>query len=274
VRRVRRLVRRPSSRRGAGDRRRSDLRDDRRRRPGTPSVEHDGETIYFCCEGCKTKFVAAARACRRAGLSRSSPGSCSAPAARAASAPPSSCSPTATARCSATSWRRPRVPFDQLVVAIGGAADEVRSQVDLSGAEVVVNDAYGAGCSSSIAAALGHRSALRGDRADARRPAGRQRGHRRGAARRPRRLAAGRVPLRRRARAPDRVRAQHLRRARRPPRRQGRLAAARPARRRRGRGAVRARSRSTSTRRGLRGGARQAGADAAAARRLGPGVRS
>ena len=25
---------------------------------GTPSVELDGETIYFCCEGCKTKFVA------------------------------------------------------------------------------------------------------------------------------------------------------------------------------------------------------------------------
>ena len=46
--------------------------------------------------------------------------------------------------------------FDQLVVAIGGAAEEVRSRVDLSGAEVVVNDAYAAGCSSSIAAALGH----------------------------------------------------------------------------------------------------------------------
>src|SRR3954470_10215978 len=44
--------------------------------------------------------------------------------------------------------------FDQLVVAIGGAADEVRAQVDLHGAEVVVNDAYGEGCSSSIAAAL------------------------------------------------------------------------------------------------------------------------
>ncbi|MGA2321194.1 MAG: XdhC family protein [Solirubrobacteraceae bacterium] len=26
--------------------------------PGTPSVEHDGETIYFCCEGCKAKFEA------------------------------------------------------------------------------------------------------------------------------------------------------------------------------------------------------------------------
>jgi molybdenum cofactor cytidylyltransferase len=44
--------------------------------------------------------------------------------------------------------------FDQLVVAIGGGADEVRASVDLSGAEVVVNDAYGEGCSSSIAAAL------------------------------------------------------------------------------------------------------------------------
>ncbi len=45
--------------------------------------------------------------------------------------------------------------FDQFVVAIGGAADDVRAGVDLSGAEVVVNDAYGDGCSSSIAAALG-----------------------------------------------------------------------------------------------------------------------
>ena len=44
--------------------------------------------------------------------------------------------------------------FDQLIVAIGGAADDVRTEVDLDGAEVVVNDAYGAGCSSSIAAAL------------------------------------------------------------------------------------------------------------------------
>jgi molybdenum cofactor cytidylyltransferase len=45
-------------------------------------------------------------------------------------------------------------PFDQLVVAIGGSADEVRATVDLARADVVVNDAYGTGCSSSIAAAL------------------------------------------------------------------------------------------------------------------------
>ena len=45
--------------------------------------------------------------------------------------------------------------FDQLLVAVGGAAEEVRRTVDLRGADVVVNDAYGAGCSSSIAAALG-----------------------------------------------------------------------------------------------------------------------
>jgi molybdenum cofactor cytidylyltransferase len=46
-------------------------------------------------------------------------------------------------------------PFDQLVVALGGAADGVREQVDLSGADVVVNESFGSGCSSSIAAALG-----------------------------------------------------------------------------------------------------------------------
>ena len=44
--------------------------------------------------------------------------------------------------------------FDQLVVPIGGASDEVAERVDLSGADVVVNYAYGEGCSSSIAAAL------------------------------------------------------------------------------------------------------------------------
>jgi xanthine dehydrogenase accessory factor len=25
---------------------------------GTPSIEHQGETVYFCCEGCKSKFEA------------------------------------------------------------------------------------------------------------------------------------------------------------------------------------------------------------------------
>jgi len=29
---------------------------------GTPSVEHEGETVYFCCDGCKTKFEAQHRA--------------------------------------------------------------------------------------------------------------------------------------------------------------------------------------------------------------------
>jgi molybdenum cofactor cytidylyltransferase len=43
--------------------------------------------------------------------------------------------------------------FDQLLVAVGGAAEDVRAGVDLTGAEVVVNRAYGTGCSSSIAAA-------------------------------------------------------------------------------------------------------------------------
>jgi molybdenum cofactor cytidylyltransferase len=44
--------------------------------------------------------------------------------------------------------------FDQLLVALGGSSDEVRSQVDLSGTTAVENPSYGEGCASSIAAAL------------------------------------------------------------------------------------------------------------------------
>src|SRR5215208_7924991 len=44
--------------------------------------------------------------------------------------------------------------FDPTIVAIGGASDEVRAGVDLDGVEVVTNEDYGEGCSSSIAAAL------------------------------------------------------------------------------------------------------------------------
>ncbi len=43
---------------------------------------------------------------------------------------------------------------DQLVVALGGSAEEVRETVDLADADVVVNESFGEGCSSSIAAAL------------------------------------------------------------------------------------------------------------------------
>jgi molybdenum cofactor cytidylyltransferase len=44
--------------------------------------------------------------------------------------------------------------FDRLLVTLGGAAGDVRAAVDLAGAEVVLNEGYGAGCSSSIAAAV------------------------------------------------------------------------------------------------------------------------
>jgi molybdenum cofactor cytidylyltransferase len=44
--------------------------------------------------------------------------------------------------------------FDQLLVVLGGDAEKVRARVDLSGADVVVNPGYGAGCSSSIAVAM------------------------------------------------------------------------------------------------------------------------
>ena len=47
-----------------------------------------------------------------------------------------------------------RCGLDQIVVALGGAADAVASVVDLAGCDVVRNDAHGTDCSSSISAAL------------------------------------------------------------------------------------------------------------------------
>ena len=44
--------------------------------------------------------------------------------------------------------------FDQLICVLGGGAAGVRSKVDLDGVEVVVNEGFGTGCSSSIAATL------------------------------------------------------------------------------------------------------------------------
>jgi molybdenum cofactor cytidylyltransferase len=45
-------------------------------------------------------------------------------------------------------------PFDQRIVALGGSASEIRAAVELAGFDVVVNESFGEGCSSSIAAAL------------------------------------------------------------------------------------------------------------------------
>jgi molybdenum cofactor cytidylyltransferase len=45
--------------------------------------------------------------------------------------------------------------FDQLLLALGAGAEQVRASVDMSGTEVVLNERYGSGCSSSIVAAIG-----------------------------------------------------------------------------------------------------------------------
>jgi molybdenum cofactor cytidylyltransferase len=44
--------------------------------------------------------------------------------------------------------------FEQLIVTLGGAADEVRKAVPLDGIDVVTVDDVGSGCSSSLRAAL------------------------------------------------------------------------------------------------------------------------
>ena len=171
--------------------------------PSTLSLERDGETFYFCCEGCKAEFEAQQRACPPRRLSRSSPDSCWAPAARSASGRPKQLLPYGDGTLLGHVVGVARAcPFDADVVAIGGSADEVRAGVDLAGADVVVNDAYGAGCSSSIAAALAVVDPrcdvlvlMLGDQPGVTADDGRD------AAGRPRRCAARRLPLRRRARA-------------------------------------------------------------------------
>jgi molybdenum cofactor cytidylyltransferase len=45
-------------------------------------------------------------------------------------------------------------PFDQLLVTVGGASEAVQDAVDFSGTEVVVNQEFATGCSSSISAAI------------------------------------------------------------------------------------------------------------------------
>ena len=45
-------------------------------------------------------------------------------------------------------------PLDQIIVTLGGAADEVRETVNLEGVEPVFVESFGEGCASSIAAAL------------------------------------------------------------------------------------------------------------------------
>jgi molybdenum cofactor cytidylyltransferase len=44
--------------------------------------------------------------------------------------------------------------LDQVVVALGGAADEVRERVDLSGTDVVLNPDHGQGCATTIRTCL------------------------------------------------------------------------------------------------------------------------
>lgn len=45
--------------------------------------------------------------------------------------------------------------FDQLIVTLGGAAQQVRAAVSLEGADVVEVDDFGTGCAASLRAALG-----------------------------------------------------------------------------------------------------------------------
>lgn len=55
---------------------------------------------------------------------------------------------------SATLATARRCGFDQLLVALGGAAERIVAQVDLTGVEVLHNPDFGTGCGSSIRTAI------------------------------------------------------------------------------------------------------------------------
>ena len=46
--------------------------------------------------------------------------------------------------------------FEQVVLALGGAAEDVRARVDLGDVDVVVNPDYGQGCATSVRSGLDH----------------------------------------------------------------------------------------------------------------------
>jgi molybdenum cofactor cytidylyltransferase len=45
-------------------------------------------------------------------------------------------------------------PFDQLILTLGGVADDVRQAIDLDGLDIVIVDDPGSGCSSSLRTAM------------------------------------------------------------------------------------------------------------------------
>ena len=148
-------VRRDAAPAGGDLRRRPDLRHDRRSRGGHALGPARRRDVLLLLRGMQDQVRGRARACRRLRLIRSSRASCSAPAGPSASgARSSSCPMAASTLLGHVVGVARACRFRQTIVAIGGSADEVRATVDLAGTDVVVNDAYGAGCSSSIAAAL------------------------------------------------------------------------------------------------------------------------
>ena len=124
---------------------------------GTPSVEHDGETVYFCCEGCKAKFEAQTRHAARRRLSAFVTGLVLGAGGSARLGRPKQLLPygggTLLGHVVAVARAVRLRPADR--------RDRRRGRTRCARASTwpaptwCVNDAYGAGCSSSIAAALG-----------------------------------------------------------------------------------------------------------------------
>ena len=163
-------------------------------------LDVDGERVYFCREGCRATYLEEHRAMSpRASALGHRPRAGGRRFAAAGAAEAAAALRRRTLLDHALDTAR-ACAFDQLRLRVGGAADQVRATVDLSGAEVVENRDFGDGLLVVDRRRARRRGrARRRARPAARRPARRHAGDGRGAAGGPRRRGAGRVPLRRRA---------------------------------------------------------------------------
>ena len=117
--------------------------------PDTAHAVVDGVDHWFCNTGCRDRFLADARVTGPVSVVVLAAGG-----SRRLGQPKQLLAFRGATLLDATLATARAAGADQVVVALGGAADEVPSAVDLAGLDVVLNPDFGDGCATSIRTAL------------------------------------------------------------------------------------------------------------------------